>query len=45
MLNARKGKPTPSDHAPVLIDIDEPGRPIDAGWTGATERIAARREP
>ncbi len=41
---ARKGKPTPSDHAPVLIDVDEPGRPLDAGWTGATERIAARRE-
>ena len=28
---ARKGKPTPSDHAPVVVDIDEPGRPLDAG--------------
>jgi exodeoxyribonuclease III len=40
---ARKGKPTPSDHAPVLIDIDGAGRPIDAGWAGASERIAKRR--
>jgi exodeoxyribonuclease-3 len=40
---ARKGKPTPSDHAPVLIDIDAPGHALDAGWAGAEERIAARR--
>jgi exodeoxyribonuclease-3 len=40
---ARKGKPTPSDHAPVLIDLDEPGAPLDAGWTGADARFAARR--
>jgi exodeoxyribonuclease-3 len=40
---ARKGKPTPSDHAPVVVDLDEPGRPFDAGWAGAEERIAARR--
>jgi exodeoxyribonuclease-3 len=40
---ARKGKPTPSDHAPVLIDIDEPGPPLDAGWNGVDERAAARR--
>jgi len=42
---ARKGKPTPSDHAPVIIDLDEAGVPLDAGWTGAEERIAARRLP
>jgi exodeoxyribonuclease-3 len=42
---ARKGKPTPSDHAPLLIDLDEAGAPIDAGWKGAEERIAARRRP
>lgn len=29
---ARKGKPVPSDHAPVVIDLDEPGQPFDAGW-------------
>ncbi len=29
---ARKGKPTPSDHAPVVIDLDEPGKPFDPGW-------------
>jgi exodeoxyribonuclease III len=40
---ARKGKPIPSDHAPLLIDVDEPGHPLDAGWTAAEERIAARR--
>jgi exodeoxyribonuclease-3 len=40
---ARKGKPVPSDHAPLVIDIDERGRPFDAGWTAAEERIAARR--
>jgi exodeoxyribonuclease III len=40
---ARKGKPTPSDHAPVLIDLDEPGQPIDAGWSRADARTAAPR--
>jgi exodeoxyribonuclease III len=40
---ARKGKPVPSDHAPLAIDVDEPGCPFDAGWTGAEGRIAARR--
>jgi exodeoxyribonuclease-3 len=40
---ARKGKLTPSDHAPVLIDIDAPGYAFDAGWAGAEERIAAPR--
>jgi exodeoxyribonuclease-3 len=40
---ARKGKPTPSDHAPLLIDVDEPGHPLDAGWESAEGRIAARR--
>jgi len=42
---ARKGPPTPSDHTPVVIDLDEPGLPFDAGWTGAIERIAARTKP
>ena len=40
---ARKGKPIPSDHAPLLVDVDEPGHAIDAGWTSAEGRIAARR--
>jgi len=40
---ARKGKPIPSDHAPLLVDLDEPGRAFDPGWAGAAERIAARR--
>jgi exodeoxyribonuclease-3 len=40
---ARKGKPIPSDHAPLVIDLDEPGHPFDAGWTAAEARIAARR--
>ncbi len=42
---ARKGPPTPSDHAPVVLDLDAPGRPFDPGWTGAIERIAARTKP
>ena len=29
---ARKGKPVPSDHAPLVLDLDEPGKPFDAGW-------------
>ncbi len=40
---ARKGKPIPSDHAPLVIDLDEPGHPFDAGWTAAEGRIATRR--
>ena len=40
---ARKGKPIPSDHAPLVVDVDEPGRAFDAGWTSADERVAARR--
>ena len=39
---ARKGPPTPSDHAPVVVDLDEKGRPIEAGWDGALRRIGAR---
>ena len=39
---ARKGKPLPSDHAPLVLDLDEPGHPFDAGWEGAEERIRAR---
>jgi exodeoxyribonuclease III len=33
---ARKGKPTPSDHAPLVMDLDQPGRPFDAGWPAGT---------
>jgi len=40
---ARKGKPIPSDHAPLVIDLDAPGHAFDAGWSGADERTAARR--
>jgi exodeoxyribonuclease-3 len=40
---ARKGKPVPSDHAPLVIDLDRPGHPFDAGWASAEGRIAARR--
>ena len=39
---ARKGKPVPSDHAPLVVDVDAPGHPFDAGWASAAERIAAR---
>ena len=40
---ARKGKPLPSDHAPLVIDLDQPGHVFDAGWVAAASRIAARR--
>ena len=41
---ARKGKPVPSDHAPLVIDLDATGHPFDAGWKAAEGRIAARRK-
>ncbi len=41
---ARKGKPTPSDHAPLFADLDLAGPPIDTGWGGADARFAARRD-
>ena len=39
---ARKGKPIPSDHAPLVIDLDEPGRLFDAGWADKEARTATR---
>jgi len=42
---ARKGPPIPSDHAPVVLDLDEVGVAFDAGWEGALARIAARGRP
>ncbi|MBI3981772.1 MAG: exodeoxyribonuclease III [Gemmatimonadetes bacterium] len=42
---ARKGKPVPSDHAPLLIDLDRPGQPIDAGWATVERRIAGGPGP
>ena len=43
--DARKGPPIPSDHAPLLIDLDGPGRRLDVDWAGALARIAARTKP
>ena len=43
--DARKGPPVPSDHAPLLIDLDEPGKPLDVDWDGALARIKARTRP
>jgi exodeoxyribonuclease-3 len=40
---ARKGKPIPSDHAPLTLDLDAPGKEFDAGWASAAARIAERR--
>ncbi len=39
---ARKGPPIPSDHAPLVIDLDEPGTKFDPDWEGALARIAKR---
>jgi exodeoxyribonuclease-3 len=30
---ARKGKPVPSDHTPLVIDVDVRGHAFDAGWS------------
>jgi exodeoxyribonuclease-3 len=40
---ARKGKPVPSDHAPLFVDLDEPGRTLDTGWTRVEPREASPR--
>ena len=42
---ARKGPPVPSDHAPVVIDLDEQGKPFESGWDAALARIQARTRP
>ena len=39
---ARKGKPIPSDHAPLVMDLDEAGVAFDPGWDEAGARILAR---
>ncbi len=39
---ARKGKPIPSDHAPLVLDLDEAGVAFDPGWDEAGARILAR---
>jgi exodeoxyribonuclease-3 len=39
---ARKGPPVPSDHAPLVIDLDAAGKPFDPDWAGALARIARR---
>ena len=44
---ARKGKPVPSDHAPLVIDLDEPGhavRPRLGGLGRALRRAPGRAE-
>ena len=42
---ARKGPPVPSDHAPLSIDLDVPGKRFDPDWAGALARINARSRP
>jgi exodeoxyribonuclease III len=42
---ARKGPPVPSDHAPLTLDLDEPGKAFDPDWAGALARINARTKP
>jgi hypothetical protein len=32
----------PSDHAPLSIDLDRPGKAFDPDWDGALKRIASR---
>ena len=40
---ARKGTPVPSDHAPLFLDLDEPGFAIETGWSGSEPKFAARQ--
>lgn len=40
---ARKGKPIPSDHAPVVIDLDRSGQPFDARWQRADAKAKTAR--
>ena len=40
---ARKGPPVPSDHAPLLVDLDEPGEPFDPDWEGPSPGSAPGR--
>jgi exodeoxyribonuclease-3 len=40
---ARKGKPIPSDHAPLLIDVDTPGCEFDPGWSSSATPSSSRR--
>ncbi len=42
---ARKGPPVPSDHAPVVVDLDLQGKLFKAGWDEALARIYARTKP
>jgi exodeoxyribonuclease-3 len=37
---ARKGKPIPSDHAPLVLDLDEAGHAFDAGWARTAAKSA-----
>jgi exodeoxyribonuclease III len=42
-MDLGEGQLLPSDHAPLVIDIDSPGHPFDADWASVDSRIAARR--
>ena len=42
---ARKGPPVPSDHAPLTIDLDEPGRPIDPTGPAPSPASPPARRP
>lgn len=36
---ARKGKPIPSDHTPVVVDLDGKGKAFDAKWARADAKL------
>ena len=42
-VEVRQKTTLPPDHAPLVIDIDSPDTPFDAGWTSVVSRIASRR--
>jgi len=42
---ARKGKPLPSDHTPLVVDLDEAGHPFDPGWKRTEDKSAGDAAP
>ena len=39
---AWKGKPLPSDHAPLVIDVDSPRYPFDTSWLLRNRAMAGK---
>jgi exodeoxyribonuclease-3 len=42
---ARKGKPLPSDHTPLVVDLDEAGHGFDPGWKRTEDKPVGDAAP